>query len=482
MKPAITYTIFAVLIIILASPAAAGVYHLDLKTALELAKKANPDVVRSGYDLRSAEASYKSARAELYPSLRADLLAPNYSESLSEQVIYDPATGLYGWKWMPTGDYRYQGTIYLEQKLPTGGDFSVSSMLYKRDHFIGSSADSLETEYSSIINMSVQQPLIQPNSHRLRQKRSLLNFRTAQLNSEIRRRDLDYIIAVAYYSLVRADKRLKLEDEDFRRWKKSVKTAEDKFQAGLIPEVEVLKLQVELARREGSLSAAYGAYLNTSEDLKLALGLDFGDSLAVIENIEKISIEQGNLDSAIGARQELKKSRIELDKAELNYKEVKAGYGVNAYLQAYYLFDAKDPDLENITDQYEQDRGLSLTLSIPLLDWNSARRQIESASLNLKRSKFDLEYQEKNITAELKQTARAVEAAESRLQSSRLAEQLAEKSYQITLSRFESGAVTSTDLIDAQVSLNQARHELLDSVIDYNLSAVKYKTLFFPQL
>jgi outer membrane protein TolC len=61
-----------------------------------------------------------------------------------------------------------------------------------------------------------------------------------------------------------------------------------------------------------------------------------------------------------------------------------------------------------------------------------------------------------------------------------LAEQLASKSYDMTLTRFGSGSVTAEILIDAQISLNQARHELLDSTIDYNIKAVKYKTMYFP--
>ncbi|MBC8277359.1 MAG: TolC family protein [FCB group bacterium] len=482
MKQLRTYIILTLLVLAGNCSAFAEVRHIDLQQALELARNANPEIIRSEFDLHSAEASFRSVRAELFPSVRADVLAPNYSQSLSEQYIYNPDDGTYGWRWMPTGDYRYQGTIFLEQNLPTGGNLNISSMLYQRDYYIGTGTDNLETEYSSIIQMSVQQPLIQANSHRIRQKKGLLSLETAKLNAEIRRRDLDFIIAVAYYSIVRADKRLRLEEEDFERWQNSVQAAEDKFQAGLIPEVEVLKLQVELARRQGNLSATYSAYLNTADDLKLALGLGFDDSIAVVEKVEKISITAGDYDSAIVSRQELHQSRIQIDQAELNYKDIKAGFGINAYLQAYYLFDAKDPDLENITDNYEQDRGLSLTLSIPVLDWNSAKQQIESADLELKKTKYNFDHQKKELFAELKQTDRAVNAANSRLESSRLAEQLAEKSYQITLSRFESGAVTSTDLIDAQLSLNQARHELLDSIIDYNIAAVRYKTLFFPQI
>ena len=470
--------LFTVLVI---CGSAAQIYNLDLQTAIEMARKRNPDLILSTLDLQSAQASYYAARADLLPSLQLEMNAPNYSESLSEQYVYDPVSSSYGWKWMPTGDYRYQGSIYLEQKLPTGGEFNISSMLYKRDYYIGSSADSMETEYSNVIQFMVQQPLLQPNMVRINQRQSSLDLENARLNREIKLRDLDYIIAVAYYNVVRNGKSLSLIQEDIARWEKSVATAEAKYNAGLIPEVEALKLQVELARRQGSLYSAYGAYLNAADNLKLALGISLSDSIAVAEEVEKLTVEKRETESALLVTQEIRQAEIDMQSAELSYKQTKSSYGFNAYLQAFYNFDSKQPLLDNIPDSYEQDRGVSLTVTFPLLDWNAAKRQIEVSEISLRKTKLNLEQEEKETVSGLLQAERALGAAESRLESARLAEELAVKSYEITLARFESGAVTSTDLIDAQIALNQARHELLNSLIDYNLAAMKYKTKFYPE-
>ncbi len=479
------YIAFIILIIIVLSGVKVScgeVYYLTLEKALALAKQHNPDLLRSRMDFLAAEANYKSTRAELFPSMKLELSAPNYNESLSEQYIYNPVTQSYGWKWMPTGDYRYQGRIFLEQKLPTGGEINISSMLYQRDYYIGSSSDSLQTEYSSVIEFMVQQPILQPNALKISQRQSYLNFQKARLSHEIRRRDLDYIIAVAYYSLVRADRQLKLEEEDYKRWQNSVKTAQEKFTAGLIPEVEVWKFKVELARRQGSLSAAYSNYLNTADDFKIILGINLVDSLSLEAEIDKIPIEEGDKTEAMSNWQEIISSEIDVELSRLNFEDIKSSQGINAYLQAYYIFDAKEPQVDALTDNFEQDRGISLTLTIPLLDWQAAKRKIEAARINLEKTKFNLEQRRKDFIATLNKADRSMEAAQSRLKSSKLAEELARKSYEITLARFKTGAVTSNDLIDAQISLNQAKHELLDSIIDYNIAAVKYKTVFVPQL
>jgi len=462
-------------------PASGEIYRLDLNAALELARQANPDIVRSTFNFNSAEAEYFAEKSQLYPSLKLDLTAPNFSESLNQQYVYNPVDSSYGWKWMPTGDYRFQGALALQQKLPTGGEIDISSMMYKRDYYIGSSSDSLETEYSNVMQFSLTQPLFQPNNIKLNRLRSRLNYKNAQLNREIKRRDLDYVISIAYYNLVQAERRLGLEQEDYARWQNSVETAKAKYNAGLIPEVEVLKLQVELALRQGSIAAALNSYLDSSDDLKIALGLSLTDSIVTSAEIEKTHFITGEIETARLYRQELLKGENDITSTRLTLQQTKSSFGFDAYLQAYYLFDAKQPDYNQLRENYERDRGLSLTITLPLVDWKYARRKIESAELDLRLAEYNLQQQKKDFAAELKQAERSVQAAQSRYESSNMAEELAVRSYQITLSRFETGAVSSTDLIDAQISLNQAKHELLDAVIAYNLAAVKYKTLFFPQ-
>jgi outer membrane protein TolC len=482
MKTIVTSCFIIILFFLIGTVASqAEIFYLDLKTARKLALKGNPDLLRSAMDLQSAESSYKAIRSTLYPSLKIDLSTPNYSESLSEQYVYNLSTGTYGWQWIPTGEYRYQGTVFLEQQLPTGGSISISSMLYKRDYFIGSSSDSLQTEYSNVVQFSVQQPLFQPNNVLINQRRNRLNLESARLSQEIRLRDLDYVIALVYYSLVRADQSLKLEQKDYERWRKSVEVAEAKYKAGLIPEVEVLKLRVELERREGTMASTYGNYLNTTDNLKLALGLKLDDSISVVPEVDKITIEMREIKTALKMRQELQKANIDVENAEINYKQVKSNYGLNTQIRAYYNFDAKRPYLSDLTENYEQDRGLTLSITFPLWDWRAAHHNLQVNQIAWEKARYNLEQQQKSYYEEMLQAQRNLEAAESRLKSARLAAELAQKSYDITNARFESGSITSTDLIDAQISLNQSQQDLLNSLIDYNIAAMKYKTLFFPE-
>jgi outer membrane protein TolC len=473
-------TCFPILFFISVSGIYSETHYLDLQTAKQLALKHNPNLQRALMDFSSAEESFYATRTQNFPSVKLDLISPNFNESLNEQYVYNPSNGTYGWQWVPTGDFRYQGSLNLEQKLPSGGSVNIISMLYKRDYYIGSQSDSLNTEYSSILQFRIQQPFLQPNAFRLEQRRSYLNYTSSRLEREIQLRDLDYVIGLVYYTLLRADRSLKLEIEDFQRWQNSVEIALKKFQAGLIPEVEVLKLQVELARREGNLVAAYNNYLSASENLKIALDISLADSIALSEEVERLNFQERDISQSIDLRQELKKADIALKNAELNYKQAKANAGIDAFLQFYYNFDAKEPLLDDLMDNMRQDRGVSLTLTIPILDWNASRHTVEANAIAFRRSRFDFEQERKTLMVEMLQAQRQLKSSESRLVSAELAKNLADKSYEMTLARFESGAITSTELIDAQISLNQSRQDYLNSLIDFNISVMRYNSLYFP--
>ncbi len=77
-------------------------------------------------------------------------------------------------------------------------------------------------------------------------------------------------------------------------------------------------------------------------------------------------------------------------------------------------------------------------------------------------------------------TVRNLESAQQRLVITRRSEELAEKSYRISLLKFESGDLSSQDLALEQNRLTQARTNSLNAIIDYKqaLADLRRKTLW----
>ena len=63
--------------------------------------------------------------------------------------------------------------------------------------------------------------------------------------------------------------------------------------------------------------------------------------------------------------------------------------------------------------------------------------------------------------------------AQDKIRVSRLTVDQANENYRITQQKYEQQLATSTDLIDAEVSLLQAKTSLTTSLVDYQIAKVK---------
>jgi outer membrane protein TolC len=84
------------------------------------------------------------------------------------------------------------------------------------------------------------------------------------------------------------------------------------------------------------------------------------------------------------------------------------------------------------------------------------------------------------IKQEIRDGVRSLQSAQQRLEITQRSEELAEKSYKISLLKFEGGDLSSQDLALEQNRLTQARTNSLNAIIDYKqaLADLRRKTLW----
>ncbi|TDI91138.1 MAG: hypothetical protein E2O77_07225 [Caldithrix sp.] len=84
------------------------------------------------------------------------------------------------------------------------------------------------------------------------------------------------------------------------------------------------------------------------------------------------------------------------------------------------------------------------------------------------------------IKQEIRKGVRDLKSAQQRVDITERSEKLAEKSYRISLLKFENGDLSSQDLALEQNRLTEARTNSLNAIIDYKnaLSDLRRKTLW----
>jgi outer membrane protein TolC len=100
----------------------------------------------------------------------------------------------------------------------------------------------------------------------------------------------------------------------------------------------------------------------------------------------------------------------------------------------------------------------------------AAKAEYAQAKINTAQSRLDRRQLLSDVTLEVQTAVNDVEANMKRIQSTRIARELAEENLRNQQKRLEVGMATTKDVLDFQDDLTQARGNELKAAVDYNVS------------
>jgi outer membrane protein TolC len=159
--------------------------------------------------------------------------------------------------------------------------------------------------------------------------------------------------------------------------------------------------------------------------------------------------------------------------------EISSQGNVTAAISANYGLN-KDANLfEEIYHNFAGSRSVTFTVKVPVLDWGENRRQVESAEASLQQYQLTYENDKQQIEKETIEIVNRINFARARVEALSKSVAVAQKSYDISIQRFQAGTITSSDLQQMQLRLTDAKTSSLNALIDYELALadLKRKTL-----
>ena len=180
-----------------------------------------------------------------------------------------------------------------------------------------------------------------------------------------------------------------------------------KYEAGLIPEVEALTMEVDLAEARNGLTSSQAAMESSKRAFTQLIGLNVTDDVGVnvVLQVKEIKVDvEKAIRHGLENRSEIRESEINVELAKINVDQVNARSHIEGNLWAFYdLTGVSDPYLDYDSSPYRlwrssiedlqrrpNNRGVGFTLSLPL--WDSGVNGAEVAS-----SEADLRDQEHKI-------------------------------------------------------------------------------------
>jgi outer membrane protein TolC len=455
---------------------AQAAHRLTLPQSIEMA-------VQKGLVASDVTAQYwasrnraESARRSQWTSLSLSVAAPDYSESLSQQ--FNPLTGNY--EYYQLQSTNYQSSLVLNQPLTfTGGTLRLRQSLLGREQISGlSGTNNTIKNYFGDFSIELQQPILTSNQHRINAERADIGLEQAEsdfLNAQL---DLVYRVTESFYTLFQQVQRLEITKEQVKQNEESFRTAQSKFTGGLIPEVDVLQSDVDLASSRNDSLTGERELARAKNDFRLLLGIPSEEDVEVIAELSYTPVvidNQKAIASALENRSDAVNAERDIHLKELGVSSAKAQNNFRFDISARYGVNKTDTLFKNIFQDFNRSRSASLTFSIPIFDWGSRGMNVEAAEIEYHNATTQRDYVRQQVRQETSDLLNRIAVAQSRIDVLQKSVTVAQQSYDISLQRFRNGTINRNDLAQAQQRLTAAKINSLNALIDYQLGIADLK-------
>ena len=451
-------------------------YDLDLEKSIAIAKEKSYSMQNLALDFKIAEQNLKSATSRFKTHIDLNLTLPQYTETIRQD---QDSSGIL---FYPMKQLNYRGQIEVTQPLPTDGRLFLTSGLNNFDDL-----------YSSFrtTNTFARLGFVQPinsfygyNSIRSSFKQSKLAYERSE--KELKRAELNliYEVSSSFYGLLSYQKEAEIANLNLERQTEAFEIANNKYQAGLIKEVDALQMEVDLAEAQNNYDMSLANQNSALLSFKKLIGIDFQDNVAVSSEYKyKVVIvdTEKAVDMALQNRLEIREQEIRIELDKMNLKRQKAegmvkgsltGHfekiGVNSQKLETNIGTSVQRSYANFLDR-PQNYGFGLTVSVPILDWGENKALVRAAEARLKQNELQREEIRRNIEQEVRNLVSNLNSSLKRLQLLEKNVSVAEKSFEITRQRFSDGDIDSQSLALERNRLNNAYVSHLKAYINYQM-------------
>jgi outer membrane protein TolC len=286
--------------------------------------------------------------------------------------------------------------------------------------------------------------------------------------------DVLYNIKAAYWNLYRAVDFKKFVDENVDQIKSHAVDAENLFKQGLLTTNDVMKVRVQL-------SDALVRQIDAKNNVQLSmymlnntLGLPLQTELELASTINIIDRDWAPADqlikNAFEKRPEMLGMNARVKASEAGLTSARGGWWPQIYLVGNYDYNRPNQRYFPSTDEFQDSWDVSIAVSFDLWNWNQTGHQTTQAQAQLAQAQEGLSMTKDGISLEVTQSFLNIQKAKERKVVSEQGVAQAEENYRMMDGIYKQGLAANSELLDAEVALLQAKLNLTQSLVDYELA------------
>jgi outer membrane protein TolC len=301
--------------------------------------------------------------------------------------------------------------------------------------------------------------------------------RIAGLGVERARCEVVFITRQAYDRVLLAQRLAGIRQRSLEQARAHLANVEMKFNQGTASRFELRRAQVEVRNREPEAIRAENDLVLARQDLARLIGLDPGSGLVLTDTLAYLPIEldlQAAIEEGFVQRPEI---RTLEEKVAGQTKILSIYKAENLPILGFYgqVGLQGQTDAEHPFDPLsERNRAIStsvgLAISMPLFDGFRAKGRVQRAQADLLQAQHELERSRKQIHLEITKAIQEIQSLRREYQAQLATVDLAQETYAIAETRFQSGVSTQLELTDAETALDLARTSFAEVLYRYDVA------------
>lgn len=388
-----------------------GIYaqELTLEQAVELSLKKSEDIQQAQVAIERAEAQIKQAWGTVFPHISANVQAIRHTKS--------PVMQFNGMSVPVKQDWEMLSTLQLTQAIFSFGKVSNALDLAKL---------SKKFQFESL---------------------------------QAVKREIRFATEVAYYNVLLAEKVLQITKDSLNNAKNNQRALLRRFQGGRVPRFDNIKMESDVASRVPMVSDAEKSLKLAYLQLNLLTEMNSNSRPKLTTSMRELfpALSSGDLLNEAYQAPSIKATQLAVQMAESQAKLANADHYPTVSAFGTITHNGTGTTMPPEEENMFTSTSVGLMINIPIFEGGSVSARHQQAVLEKTRAQIELKKQKENLEMELVSAVAEYTSNIEKFVSAKKAVALSKQAYDLTVSRFETGGATRTDLNDSERSLTNAR-------------------------
>ncbi|MEX2514251.1 MAG: TolC family protein [Cyclobacteriaceae bacterium] len=436
-----------------------------LEDMVERAKAQSPAALRADTRRENRYWGYQLFRSNFNPQLRLEGTLPQYSQAFNNVT-------------QPDGTIEFrevrQNLVDLELGLrqvigATGGVISVNSSTNRFDNFLATGSNP-QTRWSGIpVNVRLSQPIFDYNPYKWDRKIEPIRYEESKREFVEEMEDISRFVSEMFFDFLVAQVNLDIATKNLQNSEAILKIERGRYNIGTTYEDKLLQVELQVLEAKQGVAQARLDMEASSLRLKSYIGLNetVNLNLALPDDIPEFEV---NVEQAIEYAFENRSDAIRFARQRLEAQADVAqarGQRFQMNLNASYGYNKAALMWGEIYNNPNTQALVNLSIGVPILDWGRNKARMSMARANQKLTEYEIDQEIINFEQEIFTRVRNFIMLKDRLEITKTSDEVADKRYEISFRRYQSGNVSITDLGIAQREKDENRRRYIESLRDY---------------